>query len=123
MSSAVFITLLIALFIKHIIVVFVLQSKEQLAHKIDCYHWTGLVFSLYHMIGTIIAVTLVIGFNTMIIPISIAASLIRHYVDWAKANIVRDWLTGESIHHWWMLGLDQWIHCLIYVIIAYYCIQ
>jgi hypothetical protein len=120
MGSTAFVSLLLALFVKHIIVVFILQTKEQLALKSDCYHPSGILFSVYHAIGTIAVVTASVGFSASIVPVAVLASIIRHYIDWAKANILNDWAVGDSPHHWWMLGLDQWLHCIIYVAIAYY---
>jgi hypothetical protein len=118
MSSTIFITLLIALFIKHIIVVFVIQTQHQLDHKTDCYHSSGLMVSLYHFLGTVLVLSLVLGFRPSMILVALITSAIRHYVDWAKANVVAHWLPETLEQKWWILGVDQWIHCVLYVLVV-----
>lgn len=116
-----FLALLLAFFIKHIIVVFVIQTQAQLEHKAECCHISSVIFTLYHIVGTLVVLLVFVGFSASTIPIAILSGILCHYVDWAKANIVKSWVGADLIYSWWMLGIDQWIHCVMYVgIVCYY---
>ena len=119
MIEAVFL-LLILLQIKHWYIDFVDQDMEEVNHKGIYMHWLGLKHSLKQALGTYIAVALVVGVEYWIFAVVLAMfdGIVHYHTDWAKMNWGnRDIRTPAFWNH---LGLDQMVHQLTYLAMAYF---
>lgn len=120
MNSVVY---LFALFsIKHFVVDYLLQKKYQYSNKGDYGHPGGILHAGLHGVGTFLvlvssdSVSLYIG-----ALLSLMDLLLHYHIDWAKTNINTKMKWGPNTHeqYWWLLGLDQLLHNLTYVLIIY----
>jgi len=125
MSSTTAIILLLALFIKHFVLTFIVQTSEQLSQKVSYFSKHSLIFSLYHVIGTIVVLAVVVEFSITAIIVATVESLLRHHVDWMKANIMSMKIIADetAAKLWWILGFDQWLHCAIYVGVVWFFVR
>lgn len=125
MSSTTAIILLLALFVKHFILTFIVQTSEQLSHKVSYFSKHSLIFSLYHIIGTITVLSFVVEFSLTAIIVATTESILRHHIDWMKANIINmRIITSETAAKmWWILGFDQWLHCAVYVGVVWFFVR
>jgi hypothetical protein len=109
--------------VKHFVVDFLLQTKYQYANKHILGHPGGLLHSWLHSVVTII----IIGHFFPVFDYKILTAIglfdfVLHYVtDWLKMNIniKMNWKADNSPFFWWLMGLDQLIHYMTYVIILY----
>ena len=102
---------------KHFIVDFLLQKKYQYANKGIYGHPGGLLHAGLHGIGTFLCLMFFSPELAGILAISDA--VIHYHIDWAKTNINAYYGWGPNTHEqfWWLLGLDQLLHFLTYVLI------
>lgn len=120
--------LLTSLGIKHFIVDFPLQTKYQWSNKGTYNHLGGILHAGLHGIGTIIAICTVLwlagmltGYLFLIISLLGLLDYVIHYhVDWAKMNINKkyNWAPNTHEEFWWLLGLDQLLHFLTYILLV-----
>ncbi len=118
MDDAQAVVALLALFaIKHFIFDFLLQKSFHYENKGIYGHPGGLAHAALQGIGTIIA----LWFFADIVWCLLMAMfdfLVHYHVDWAKTNINQKYnLTPNDEKFWWLLGLDQLLHSLTYVVI------
>lgn len=115
------ITLLFLLFLKHFIFDFLLQPKWMWANKGKFGHIGGVAHAALHGIATYIILHFLkypaFGF-------ALLESGLHYHIDWAKMNISKHFnLTPTSSEKWfYILGLDQFLHSLCYLAIAYFII-
>lgn len=112
--------LLFWLFTKHLICDFPLQTKFQYLNKGTYGHPGGLLHAFIHVVGTALVVTLFgPGLFTGIL-VGLVDGAIHYHIDWAKMNINTKYglKPDNSEKFWWLLGLDQYLHCLTYLLIA-----
>ena len=126
--------ILLALFIKHFICDFTtLQGPYQYQNKGTYGHPGGVLHSLIHLLGTISAVLLIgtiliisgvddskLFLNNLVGILSI--EFISHYhMDWATVKICKaaNWTPLNSTEYWWMLGIDQFVHYITYLLMAW----
>ena len=108
--------LLVALQIKHWYIDFVNQSEEEVRCKGIYGNWTGMKHSIKHGLATAI---ILLPFVSLPWVVFLAwVDLITHYhIDWAKMNFGnRDIHSPEFWNH---LGLDQMVHQITYLAIAF----
>jgi hypothetical protein len=81
--------------------------------------WLGIRHSLKHGIGTYIAVALVVGAEYWIFALVIALFdfVIHYHTDWAKMNWGNRDIQTPAF--WAHLGLDQMVHQVTYILLAY----
>lgn len=110
------ILILFGLFLKHFIADFVLQTKYQWSNKGTFLHPGGLLHSAIHGILTGVFLYFYGYFSIYLIFID----FISHYlIDYCKSNINRKWnYTPDTFMFWFMIGLDQFLHYVIYLIIC-----
>ncbi|MCU1492217.1 MAG: hypothetical protein JWM85_3622 [Acidimicrobiaceae bacterium] len=117
--------LLTALAVKHFICDFCLQPAFMYANKGNWRHSGGYIHALFHAWTTIIVLGAVFGINqlnSLLLTIG-AAEFVAHFViDYSKVNIGKkyDLKPNNSEWFWVLLGLDQLLHGLTYIAIAYY---
>ena len=106
--------------IKHFIVDFLLQKKYQYANKGIYGHPGGLLHALLHGIGTFIC--LVFFTPELAGILAILDAVLHYHIDWAKTNINQHYKWGPTTHEqfWWLLGLDQLLHFVTYVLIIWW---
>lgn len=110
--------LLLLLFTKHFIVDFPLQWRYQYANKGTYLHPGGLLHSGLHGIGTWICfVSFAPGAALYLAWID---ALLHYHIDWAKMNLNSKLGWGPTTHEqfWWLLGLDQFLHAVTYIILV-----
>ncbi len=114
-----YIILISWLITKHFIVDFLFQNDYQLKNKGNILHLGGYFHAALH--GSVTYLILY-GFH---IPSELALMLgggeaVAHYIiDWSKVNLgkMMNW-TIEKKSFWYLLGFDQFLHNLCYLIIA-----
>ena len=125
MSSAL-LFILLALNIKHFVADFLLQPPFMYLNKGTYGHIGGIAHSAIHSMMTMFIIgCMVTFFGTTITPlicflIGISEFLIHYHTDWLKVNLTKKYnLTPtNSEKYWWLLGADQLIHALTYVLIV-----
>lgn len=120
MKYVLFLTLLFS--IKHFVVDYLLQKKYQYSNKGTYGHPGGLLHAGLHGVGTFLVL---MGGSLVMLPVVILLSLmdsvLHYHIDWAKTNINKKMGWGPDTHEefWWLMGLDQLLHSLTYVLIIY----
>jgi hypothetical protein len=113
----IFLTLL---FIKHFIIDFPLQTKYQWSNKGTYGHPGGILHAGLHGLGTFVVVYFFS--HELWIPFFFATldALFHYHIDWAKMNLNKKLGWGPTTHEqfWWLLGADQLLHTLTYILIA-----
>lgn len=109
--------LLIALFLKHFIVDFPLQTPYQYKNKGTYGHPGGFLHSWLHCLGTWICFAF---FTNYAVLFGLADLIIHYHIDWAKMNINKKTGWGPTTHEqfWWLLGADQFLHALTYIVMV-----
>lgn len=115
-------TLFVLFFIKHFICDFILQTKYQYSNKGTLGHPGGLLHVFIHLVGTsMIVLWWNVPDRSIIIPIMFMEGSSHYLMDWLKVNINLQYGWGPltSEYYWWLLGFDQLVHSLVYVLIIY----
>lgn len=113
--------ILTMLMIKHFIVDFPLQAfPYQYKHKGTYGHPGGLLHSGLHSIATFFVL---IWFIPLPLSVGLAAldGVVHYHIDWAKMNINDRKKWGPTTHEqfWVLLGMDQLLHMLTYLLIVW----
>ena len=122
MQLLIFVSILVYLFIKHFYVDFINQSDKEVKHKGIYLDKVGMKHSIKH--GAFTAVLYVVNFvhpSISIFHFLIAGVLdfiIHYHIDYCKMKYGCRDITNKLF--WIHLGLDQLLHSLTYVGIAYY---
>lgn len=112
--------LLLLLQIKHLVIDFLWQPEYEWRNKGTLFHFGGIRHSAKHAIFT---------FFILLYPTSVLEAVVlvvieffAHYViDYSKMNLnARYSLTPMNEKYWWLLGIDQFLHQLTYIIILYF---
>lgn len=113
--------LLTALTIKHFVFDFLYQPPYQWQNKGTYGHWGGIVHSGQHALATFIILVL-FGINPWFSLGIFALEFVIHYhMDWFKMNYNKSRGWGPTTHNefWVLLGVDQLVHSLTYILIAW----
>lgn len=118
--SGIEVLVILALFAtKHLIADFFLQGPYQYLNKGTYGHPGGIQHSLIHSIFTLF---IVLGFSpNLAVFMAMLDFAIHYHVDWAKVQINNKYKWGANTHRefWWLLGVDQFLHTLTYLAIAW----
>lgn len=105
------------LFVKHFLADFVWQTDQMVVEKGQYGKWGGIQHS-----GLQGALTYVILMHFLNIQacamLAIFDAVIHYHVDWSKMNITKNY-TIKDKQFWFWLGLDQLLHALTYLAIAF----
>lgn len=107
--------LIFALFTKHLIVDFPLQTRLQWSNKGTYGHPGGILHSFLHGLGTYLCF---VWYAPVIAIYFFLVDMFVHYhIDWAKMNLNKKLGWGPNTHEqfWWLLGVDQYLHALTYI--------
>ena len=111
---------LIALFIlKHLIVDFFLQKEYQWKNKGTYGHPGGLLHAGLHGVSTMLVLSWLVTPQFFIV-LGLFDAVTHYHIDWAKMRINAKMGWGPNTHEqfWWMVGLDQFLHMLTYILIV-----
>lgn len=112
------ITLLVALLTKHFIVDFLMQPPWMYRNKGTIYHYGGWVHAGFHGIVTA-AILLHFTDPVTAAKLGFLEANAHYIIDYGKVNINQafNWKADNSEFFWMMVGLDQFMHQLCYVLI------
>lgn len=114
------ITLLACLEFKHFLADFVLQRPYQFLNKGRYGHPGGVLHASIHGVGTFLAL-LPLGVRQAIVAAVIDA-IVHYHIDWSKEQLVSHFNARSSStdRFWWLLGADQMLHHLTYLVLVAY---
>jgi len=110
--------LITLLFVKHFIVDFPLQKPFQWQNKGTYGHFGGILHAALHGLGTALCfwwyaplACVVLGFTDM---------TLHYHIDWLKMKLNQKfgWKPDQHEAFWTLLGLDQLLHALTYVLLV-----
>jgi hypothetical protein len=119
MTEAQAVVLLLALFgAKHFVVDFLLQRKYQYINKGIYGHPGGLIHAGIHGLGTFLILWPFASIVWLVL-MAVFDAVMHYHIDWAKTNINKHygWTAATHDEFWWLLGADQLLHWLTYVVI------
>lgn len=110
--------LLFLLQLKHFVIDFLWQPEYEWKNKGTWGHPGGIIHSAKHSVATFI----ILMFFTHFSVASVLAALefvAHYYIDFSKMNINKElgW-TANDKNFWYLLGLDQFLHQICYVLIV-----
>ena len=110
-------TLFFLFSIKHFVIDFLLQFRYQWSNKGTYGHPGGLLHAGLHGIGTALCL-LMFPWPSIMLLAGLDAVL-HYHIDWAKMNVNArmGWTATTHEQFWWLLGLDQLLHVLTYILI------
>ena len=108
--------LILLLFSKHFLVDFPLQTKFQYSNKGTYGHPGGILHASLHGLGTFICIYWYAPIAA--IYLALADMFVHYHIDWAKMNLNSKlgWSPTTHEQFWWLLGLDQYLHAVTYVV-------
>ena len=100
------------LILKHFICDFVLQYPRHYLNKGTYGKWGGIEHAAIHGIGTALILSPILGLIDF---------FVHYHIDWAKMKLNKHmgWKPDNSEHFWTLLGVDQLLHYLTYVVLIY----
>ena len=109
--------LVLFLFTKHFIVDFPLQKPYQWMNKGTYLHPGGILHAGLHGLATMLAFAWYAPMAC--VYLGFIDAFIHYHIDWAKMNLNKRMGWGANTHEefWWLLGLDQFLHALTYVLL------
>lgn len=119
MTSSVVLSLITLLGTKHFVVDFLLQNKYQYENKGTYGHLGGLLHAALHGIATAGCV-FVFNSLTLSIALGLLDSIIHYHIDWLKVKVTKkkNWTANTHDQFWYLLGFDQYLHFLTYMLIV-----
>lgn len=112
--------LLFLLFTKHLIFDFLYQPPYQWMNKGTYGHAGGVVHAGQHSLASL---AILFGFVAPVtaLALSLVEGIVHYHMDWFKMwyNKKKGW--GPTTHNefWVLTGIDQWVHALTYLGIAF----
>lgn len=106
--------------IKHFVVDFPLQGEFQWKNKGTYGHLGGILHALLHTVATFIILIFFVNIWWSFL-FSILDGLIHYHIDFLKMKInqITGWKADKDPEFWWLLGLDQFLHYLTYILIIF----
>lgn len=119
MSNTSLLLLLAAFQVKHFLADFVFQNNYILANRRIYGHPGGLLHAGIH-VGLTLPILLLAGVTWPLLGLILTGEFLFHYhLDWAKDRLNHALeLTPKNRRFWWLMGLDQTLHQLSYLVIA-----
>ena len=119
-ETALALSALLALQLKHFLCDFVLQTEYQVRTKGIYGHFGGFIHSGLHILATLPAL-FILGAHPKAIAIVLVCEFVVHYhCDWTKQRIDHVYQWGMANQRYWILfGADQLVHQLTYLGIVY----
>ena len=110
--------LMLLLFSKHLVVDFPLQTKYQYSNKGTYLHFGGILHSFLHGVGTTFCFYWYAPHASFYL--GLIDFVLHYHIDWAKMNMNKKLGWGPTTHEqfWWLLGVDQHLHALTYIMLV-----
>lgn len=112
--------LLTLLMLKHFVADFLYQPPYQWQNKGTYGHPGGIVHAGQHSVLTFL---IALFFTTPVVALGVSALefVIHYHMDWFKMayNKAKGWGTNTHPQFWVLLGVDQLVHSLTYVLLTY----
>lgn len=121
MSTNELLMIVFGLFTKHFFIDFPLQTPFHYKNKGTYGHPGGIAHAGLHAMGTFVAFALAeISFG-MILLLSLIDGILHYHIDWGKMNInrIKGWTATTHEEFWWLVGLDQYLHALTYIMLIW----
>lgn len=109
--------LVLLLFTKHFVVDFPLQHRYQYSNKGTYGHPGGILHAVLHGVGTYLCFVWYAPLAA--VYLALIDTVVHYHIDWAKMNLNSKLGYGPTTHEqfWWLLGFDQWLHAVTYVVL------
>lgn len=105
---------------KHLIFDFFLQTSYQYKNKGIYGHPGGLLHAGLHAFGTAFLFLYVYPGAALAAGILVGEFIVHYHIDWMKEQVVKRYgLKTDDAEFWWALGVDQFLHGVTYVAIAW----
>lgn len=112
--------------VKHFVVDFLLQGPYQWKNKGKFGHPGGILHSGLHALTTIAMFYLFVYLypgqflTSMIFSLALFEFVVHYLMDWSKVNInaYKGWGPTTHPEYWYLLGFDQFIHTITYVVMV-----
>lgn len=121
MSSETILWLLFGFATKHFFIDFPLQVPFHYKNKGTYGHMGGIAHAGLHAMGTFVVFALAeVSFGMMLL-LSLIDGILHYHIDWAKMNInrIKGWTATTHEEFWWLVGLDQYLHALTYIMLIW----
>ena len=118
------IVLVFAFQVKHLIVAFLLQPPYMWKNKGKLFHPGGWLHAGLHGVTTFLLIWKLSPAGDdhlrQIFLLSLGETLAHFLIDFAKVNVCEyfGWRANTSPNYWYMLGLDQFLHQVCYLVIT-----
>ena len=114
---------LMSLFVlKHFIVDFPLQTQWMVDEKGTYGRLGGILHSWLHGVATALVLIPFVPGNEygmmLAVILGLLDGVIHYHVDWAKMNLWRNFTINDRMY-WTLLGIDQMLHYLTYLLIIW----
>ena len=105
------------LLVKHFIADFPLQPPYFYKNKGTYGHKGGLLHAWTHFLGTYLCF---VFYSKYAVICALVDGIAHYHIDWAKVKINKKMGWGPTTHEqfWWLMGFDQLLHALTYVILT-----
>lgn len=105
--------------VKHVLGDFVLQNTYILAHRRIWGHLGGFFHIVIHAALTLPLLLAADVHGLLFFVILIGEAVFHYHVDWVKDRWLhaRGWTTHDK-QYWWLMGADQMLHQLSYLVIV-----
>ena len=105
--------------VKHVLGDFVFQNAYILEHRRIWGHPGGVLHVAIHAALTL-PLLLVAGVHgVLFFAILLGEALFHYHVDWVKDGwLRREGWTAQDKQYWWLMGVDQMLHQLSYLVIV-----
>ena len=110
---------LFLLFTKHLIIDFPLQTPYQWMNKGTYGHPGGLLHAGLHALGTYIVFIILNASIEGAFILAFIDGFLHYHIDWVKMKLNKfyGW-TPKNPQFWTLLGLDQYLHLLTYLLLV-----
>jgi len=109
--------ILFLLFVKHFLADFVWQTNAMIAEKGQYGKWGGIAHSGLQGALTYVILLHVLNIQACVM-LAVFDALTHYHIEWAKMNIARG-LSVSDQQYWFWVGLDQLLHSIVYLAIAF----
>jgi len=106
--------------LKHLVIDFLWQPEYEWRNKGTFGHPGGIIHSLKHAVITI-AILIIFNHNVALVFLIAFAEFVAHYlIDYSKMNINKHYKYSpdKNSEFWYLLGVDQFLHQVCYLLIA-----
>ena len=112
--------LFLGLTLKHFVVDFPLQKPYQWMNKGTYGHPGGILHAGLHGWATYLVLLFVTSWPIALI-LGVLDMFLHYHIDWAKMNLnaKMGWKSNEHEQFWTLLGFDQLLHQLTYILIVF----